>query len=91
MFKRSQYLNSECTHNEYYSQYVTKNHIMRTKGLILKGVNQTPLKVWDRMHLGGVNASLTQLGEENTLSFKVCVLKQACRMAEDEVIETYSV
>lgn len=93
MFTRKDYLDKNCTHEQYYSQFVT-NH---SKALVL-GMwdNQTlidsyqkddyfnhkltPLKSWD--FLAGFLSTpkiFTEAGGWNTLSEKICILKQSAR------------
>ena len=90
---RKQYLDRECTHREYYGQFVTKGVSDALGGLdILKSndvhFNDIPLKRWDmrapfiKLHVG---RQLRDAGDYFTLSGAVCILKEAARqIVEDE-------
>lgn len=94
MNTRKQYLNNECTHREYYGQFVTnmeKAQVKRVVG-IDKLINSTdehlndiPLKTWDNMacHVG-IGDELKECGDYFTLSCIVCVNKEAARQLIEE-------
>jgi len=92
MFTREQYLAKECTHREYWAQFVTPS----IKGTVASDfgdslVNSTdpyfndiPLHRWDRFadrykqHIARVNKALGN-GHVYSLSDGVCMLKEAAR------------
>ena len=92
MFTREQYLAKECTHREYWAQFVTDS-IVRTianafgDSLINSKdphFNDIPLERWDRLanfykeHIARVNKALGN-GHVYSLSDGVCMLKEAAR------------
>lgn len=93
-FTRKQYLNNDCTHREYYSQFVTdgyKNAIKSFIGLENlmqskdKNLNDIPLNKWDNAPLTtGVNQKMLELGDYLTLAGKVCIAKEAARQIISE-------
>jgi hypothetical protein len=91
MYTRADYLEHKCTHEEYYSQFVTAG-IMRLVTSTFgkerlqaafdsdRHFNTIPLAQWDRI-APHVNVSLKPYGDYLTLSGQVCILKQAALMA----------
>lgn len=77
MFTRIQYMNKECTHREYYAQFVTEQISQRVKSM--NGTES--LHVWDRMPSlpKEVTDKIKEVKDGNTLSFKVCLYKEATR------------
>lgn len=92
MKTRKQYMAKECTHREYYGQFVTPT----IKAMVLHGftreelaaskdqnLNDLPLERWDR--LAGGNSStlcalrLKEVGDLPSLGSAVCILKEAAR------------
>lgn len=100
MFTRKDYLDGKCTHSEYYSQYVestdAKDLVLTfwdEKTLFEaykkdKYLNSLPIKDWydlaNRMIIGP-KLTFSELGDMNTLSSRVCVLKEAAR----QIIKKY--
>lgn len=90
-FTRTQYLNNECTHSEYYAQIVTnstRDLVKRIFGIDTlisaygtdQHFNSIPLYKWDRIAGSvGSNASMKELGDVLTLSGQICILKEAAR------------
>ena len=97
MYTRTQYLNSDCTHGEYYGQFVTSEiinlvksrfGIERLENCFSKDehLNNIPLENWDCLVSSlprYVQAGLKNVGDYLTLAGGVCILKQAARMAID--------
>ena len=94
MFTRKDYLDGKCTHSEYYTQYVENTNakdlvltFWDEKTLFEaykkdKYLNSLPIKDWDdlanRLTIGPW-LTFSELGDMNTLSSRVCVLKEAAR------------
>lgn len=92
-FTRKQYLNKECSHQDYYGQFVTeeiKEVVKRSIGLDVINrskdptFNDIPLSEWDGfftfVSFIWPQSKLTEYGEGLSLSFAVCVTKAAARM-----------
>jgi hypothetical protein len=89
-YTRQQYINKECTHEQYYSQFVDTGILQTVKTLSMKSLvegkdehfNNIPLQTWDRMaalvplHIG---KKLRELGDGISLAGAVCILKEAAR------------
>ena len=85
---RQQYLNNECTHREYYAQFVTPDYIeyvvsrigakeiMETTG---EHLNSISLKKWDMLNAPNCKQQLIEAGDNLTLAGKVCMAKEAAR------------
>lgn len=96
MFSRQQYLNKECTFEEYFRQFVTpfvKAIVRDSIGMkaILAStdphMNDIPLQKWDNLHhvvLESTRAMRKETGEGNALSGSVCIAKQAAFMLREE-------
>ena len=94
MFTREDYLNKKCTHDEYYSQYVTEgtiyiveNYFGRDKLIEAfaedEHFNSIPLHRWDSLTqfvAGAFITKMKELGESNSLSALVCIIKTAARI-----------
>ena len=94
MFTRKDYLDGKCTHSEYYSQYVentdAKGLVLsfwdeKTLSEAYEKdehFNSLSIKRWDelaeRLTIGPW-LTFSELGDMNTLSSRVCVLKEAAR------------
>ena len=88
-----QYLNKDCTHSEYYSQFVTEEHVNKVvsrmgKDYILNSkdpdFNDSPLKHWDSIGITSpVSAMMEKAGEYLTLAGAVCIHKQAARQFKE--------
>jgi hypothetical protein len=91
MKTRPQYLNKECSHSEYYAQFVTQsvvNLVERTFTIeVLKSAHQSdkhfnsiPLYKWDNIATF-VNSGvlMKECGDFLTLSGQICILKEAAR------------
>lgn len=95
MFTRSQYLNKECTHDEYYGQLVTELTVHQVNRFIgsdrIKNskdphFNDIPLSEWDRVGaLVNRPLKLRDLGDYATISSGVCIAKAAARQIRDSV------
>jgi hypothetical protein len=100
MKTRQQYLNSECTHREYYSQFVNEG----IKNLVRSGIgekrikeslpvdehlNNIPLKEWDSLGAyivssPNVRAKIKEAGDGYSQAGAVCILKEAARQIAEE-------
>ena len=89
MKTRKQYLDKECTHSEYYAQFVTDGHKNTVKNIIGLGrllnsenehLNDIPLEEWDSIGAPmGTVELMKELGDNLTLSGQVCISKEAAR------------
>jgi len=90
MYTRKQYLNKECTHSEYYHQFVTEQTKRLVKRLGIKRLknaykedehfNSIPLGTWDNLtFLFSCDKQLKECGDYATLAGKVCILKETAR------------
>lgn len=88
-YTRAQYLNHECTHREYYAQFVNDSiraivkeaipEIFRSKD---EHFNDISLRRWDMLVSFipyPVAGKLKELGDYMTLAGGVCILKEAAR------------
>lgn len=94
MFTRKQYLNKECSHREYYAQFVTEPVKARVRMCIgwerLKNstdehLNDIPLREWDR--LGPVYCGRDfwkSLGDTPSAAGLCCIYKEAARQIIEE-------
>ena len=93
MFTRAQYMAGECTHAEYYGQYVVdevkqkafwfgKTNLIEAY-LLDKNFNTIPLKKWDSL---AKRTRFPPIVEDDywTLAGKVCTLKEAARQIVEE-------
>jgi hypothetical protein len=88
-YTRQQLLNNECTHREYYAQFVTEQFVDRVSSRIGKDellsskdkhLNDIPLKIWDAISPPlGTGAKMRELGDYLTQSGIVCIAKEAAR------------
>ena len=93
-FTRHQYLTNQCTHREYYAQFVTPDCKARVKSNIGMdrllastdpNLNDIPLGEWDRLAFGIMPAdALRAAGDYATLGGQVCTLKEAARQVIEE-------
>jgi hypothetical protein len=99
MFTKKDYLYGKCSHREYYAQMVeatnAKDMVVSYWGLekLQKAYNEDqclntlPIKEWDilaeRLVIGPF-LTFRDLGDMNTLSNRVCVLKEAARQVVNE-------
>lgn len=92
---RKQYLNGECTHREYYAQFVTEyiketvlNQIGLDKILASTGdsLNDIPLSNWDMMRQlpRSTFDHLKESGDYMTLAGKVCICKEAAKQIKED-------
>ena len=89
MKTRKQYMNKECTHREYYAQFVTpkvKDAVLRSiskKSLLSskdEHLNDINLSVWDRIGIPYETIkTLREHGEGCSLATAVCINKEAAR------------
>lgn len=92
MFTRDDYINCNCSHNEYYGQFVTNRH----KNLVINAFgiekleaayksgsffNTIPLSLWDNLTNSLIsdssNEALRKAGDFPTLAGRICILKEA--------------
>lgn len=94
MKTRKMLLNSECSHSEYYSQFINSEIIGMVEkfigvDLILKSedpyFNDISLGKWDRL-ASYVHADFKSYGDSRSLSGCVCILKEAASYIKDGVI-----
>lgn len=100
IYTRSQYLNHECTHRQYYEQFVNasiysmvKDAIKRRKVDIVAAIkedehiNNVPLPFWDNLagNLYDVNTKMKLAGDYLTLSGGVCIVKTAAKMIAEDI------
>ena len=96
MHKRSDYMAKNCTHREYYGQFVDdeiRNAVGSTIGMgrILastdKHLNDIPLAEWDRMchrFLRDTSNRMRDAGDFLSMAGWVCIAKEAARQLTDE-------
>ena len=86
-------LANECTHREYYAQFVTpanKADVVRMFGMKAlldstdKHLNDLPLRKWDTLSTYNVAAKMKEAGDYLTLSSVVCINKEAARQVIEE-------
>lgn len=91
LFTRKQYLNNECTHGQYYGQFVTESTIKTVLSYFSKDeltqcyaedkhLNNIKFYVWDRMPLYAATYKMKDCGDSLSMSGKVCILKCAAKM-----------
>lgn len=96
MKTRQQYLDGDCTHEEYYAQFVTTGIIESVKHRIGEQrilastdehLNDIPLSMWDDLypsiHLTCA-AKLKQAGDGLSLAGAVCIAKAAARKIQQQ-------
>lgn len=97
LFTRKQYLNKECTHFQYYSQFVTESTIQSVLRYFNKerlinaykednNLNNIPLSIWNNMPLYAATYKMKDCGDSLSMSGKVCILKCAAKMIIEESI-----
>ncbi len=94
MFTRKQYINKECTNEQYYGQFVNAG----TKARVLSGIgldalkkstdphfNDIPLHKWDGLvaNCPG-SAAFSKAGDYYTLAGGICLLKEAARQVLEQ-------
>lgn len=99
MITRQQYLNKECTHNEYYAQFVTPSILRIVESefgiACLKQAfekdphfNTIPLAKWDSLSLylnkAQINSLMKDCGDFVSQAGLVCILKNAARQLVKE-------
>jgi len=94
MKTRKQYMNNECSHAEYYGQFVDSSVIARVTSRISKKaimastdphMNDIPLKEWDAIPVSShIADKLKECGDYLTLSGSVCINKAAARQIRGE-------
>lgn len=93
MYTRKDYLDNNCTHAEYYGQFVTPGILSAVEKSFGKetlkaafaenehfNTQSTPLARWDGMAVSLPFPSLKPYGDYLTLAGKVCILKAAARI-----------
>lgn len=93
-YTRQQYLNGECSHEQYYNQFITPyllDHVKRSIGIaaikkaltINENLNSIPLERWDGLAISAKNSTtqeaMRKAGDYPTLAGYVCLLKAAAR------------
>ena len=90
MKTREAYLQGKCSHEQYYSQFVTAHIKLAIKNTFTidqlknalkqdKNLNNIPLHLWDSLAMRVDFPSLKAFGDYLTLAGKVCILKEAAR------------
>lgn len=79
-FTRAQYMAEECTHRQYYSQFICDEYMARVKNMVLRA----SLEEWDRismslLHSSRIHSLMKEVGDIITLSGAVCIMKEAKR------------
>lgn len=98
-FTRQKYMDNECSHKEYYRQFVTPRIVNivssrigleRIKNSTNEHLNDIPLEEWDRAGAAFNDASLNKqmrdCGDWTSAAGLVCIAKQAARMAVEELV-----
>ncbi len=93
MFTRKQYLNKECSHREYYAQFVDAYVIDRVQFIIGKdkilnsadeAFNDIPLAYWDSIRLyHHVSSAVKRAGDTMSLAGQVCIAKEAAKQIRE--------
>lgn len=91
-FTRQDYLNGNCTHEQYYNQFLNNVILNRVESAIGKDViikaladdknlNTIPLAKWDAIatNLYDVSRKMKEAGDYLTLAGGVCIAKAAAR------------
>lgn len=93
MFTRKQYMNKECTFEQYYTEisenlyHFSDNFLSKVKSAIANGdehLNTIPLSTWSNMAVPinpVVCKRLKDRGDTPTLAGAVCAIKQAAKNA----------
>jgi hypothetical protein len=94
MFTREQYLDKECTHREYYSQFVNPDILHNVKLFIGedriknskdKHLNDISLVEWDNLPAPfNSGAMMRDRGDYLTPAGKVCIYKTAAKMLVEQ-------
>jgi hypothetical protein len=86
----------ECTHREYYGQFVTSWTKKTVLGSIPVGrllrstdehLNDIHLDIWDRMHpaiQAGITKEMRSAGADGSLATSVCIAKASARQIMEE-------
>ena len=92
MFTRQQYLNKECTHREYYAQFVNESAkrlvrhyigISRILDSQDEGFNDIPLALWGEIPFTGPRLTLEVAGDYPTVAGGICILKEAAQQIKE--------
>jgi len=92
-FTRKQYLNNECTHRQYYAQFVTEGTKLRVKRMVgetkiiestEEHLNDIPLHIWDMVGTAGVSEKMRECGDYLTLAGANCINKEAARQIQED-------
>ena len=91
MYTRKDYLNRQCSHSDYYAQFV-EDYVLKLVSLRFSldlllveytkdsNFNTIPLADWQKIFLGiSLNDKLSQAGDYMTVAGSVCILKEAAR------------
>jgi hypothetical protein len=94
MKTRQQYLNHECTHREYYAQFVTnatRSAVLERIGIDrllsnAEDLNRIPLSTWDGLMIFYrlTTEKLRLAGDFQSMAGKVCIAKEAARQLIEE-------
>ena len=97
-FTRKQYMNHECTHREYYGQYVepwVKSQVLlripleKLRASKDEHLNDIPLRRWDAMPFNSFSISQAMKGNGDYLTQAgiVCIAKEAARQIMEDLAE----
>jgi hypothetical protein len=93
MFTYEQYKNNDCTFDDFYGQFVTKNIIdwvdnaigSRIRSSTDPSFNDIDLRFWDSLSpIVIIGPKSKELGLWDCLASRVCILKQAARIIKEE-------
>jgi hypothetical protein len=91
-YTRKQYLNKECSHREYYSQFV--DDCIRARVCLFVGkdrilastdehLNDIPLDVWDAIGPVGTQAQWDAVEDYPTMAGRTCIYKEAAKQVRE--------
>lgn len=95
MYTRKQYMESACTHSQYYRQYATKSRINSVRLQIWldtillstdKNLNDIPLKKWDNIHFSDeptIRREFAKNWDSFTISSRVCLAKECASIIKE--------
>lgn len=92
MFTRSQYMNRQCSHRQYYSQFVGENTKRTVKAAFGDRLekstdehfNDIGLSAWDILPQAYDISLVKKYNYNLTLSDRVCIMKEAARQVLEE-------
>jgi hypothetical protein len=88
IYTRKQYLAKECSHRDYYSQFVTSHIKTRVQAVIGlerlkastdKNLNDIELQTWDRLGPAGTREQWDAAQDFASMAGLVCIYKEAAK------------